>query len=101
MAKVRIALPEVRRLRGISQEFLAVNAGMSQTLLSQIENRRINPRKSELDRLAAVMGYEYDSETLLLPYDEWVEKFGGKLKEILKSSDDIIISKQNERTALE
>lgn len=61
----------LRRLRGeraLSQEKLAVDAGVAAPYLSRIEQSRVNPTIDVLDRLAGALGVDVD--VLLRAYDE-------------------------------
>jgi predicted transcriptional regulator len=55
--------------------------GASQVLVSGIESGRINPRTSEIQRIAECLGYIHSPDTLLLPYKEWVKLFGQSVVE--------------------
>ncbi|MGI3898902.1 MAG: helix-turn-helix domain-containing protein [Janthinobacterium lividum] len=57
----------LRALRGLSQEALAVDAGVAAPYLSGIERRFVNPTIDVLDRLANALGVEVDE--LLRAYD--------------------------------
>lgn len=57
----------LRALRGLSQEALAIDAGVAAPYLSGIERRVVNPTVDVLDRLAGALGVEVD--VLLRPYD--------------------------------
>ena len=57
----------LRALRGLSQEALAVDAGVAAPYLSGIERRAVNPTLDVLERLATALGVEVD--TLLRAYD--------------------------------
>ncbi len=46
-------LSHLRRLRGIQQKALAFDSGLGRTLLSKIENGRVNPSEDEVRRIAA------------------------------------------------
>lgn len=62
-ARARLAW-NVRRLRtgrGLTQEKLAVDAGVAAPYLSRIERGVVNPTIDILDRLAAALGVEVDS----------------------------------------
>ena len=60
-------LKRLRLARGISQESLAVDSGVSATYVSQIETLTYNPTVAILDRLAATMGV--DISELFAPLD--------------------------------
>ena len=57
----------LRALRGLSQEALAIDAGVAAPYLSGIERRVVNPTLDILDRLAKALGVEVD--VLLRGYD--------------------------------
>ena len=69
-ARARLAW-NLRRLRGdraLSQEKLAVDAGVAAPYVSHIERGSVNPTIDVLDRLAGALGVEVDA--LLRAYDE-------------------------------
>ena len=54
-------LKELRELAGMSQQSLAVSAGLSVSLVSQIERgSRIDPRVSTISALATALGVSLD-----------------------------------------
>jgi predicted transcriptional regulator len=60
-------LREARKDRGVSQRELAERAGVSQPLISRIENEDVDPRLSTLHRIAAAINQEEhiaDDETV-------------------------------------
>ncbi|WP_082490338.1 helix-turn-helix transcriptional regulator [Methylobacterium sp. Leaf91] len=62
---------QLRSVRGLSQETLAVDAGVAAPYLSGIERGLVNPTVDVLDRLAGALSVEVD--VLLRAYDESVE----------------------------
>lgn len=50
----------LRAARGLSQEALAVDAGVAAPYLSRIESGSVNPTITILDRLAVALGVEVD-----------------------------------------
>lgn len=58
----------LRAARGLSQETLAVDAGVATPYLSGIERGVVNPTLDVLDRLARALAVEID--VLLRAYDE-------------------------------
>lgn len=58
----------LRSVRGLSQEALAVDAGVATPYLSGIERGAVNPTVDVLDRIAGALGVEVDA--LLKPFDE-------------------------------
>ena len=56
---------EARKQRGLSQEVLALDAGMKRSYLSDLERGTRNPSVKALGRLAAALGVEPAS--LLVP----------------------------------
>ncbi len=58
---------QIRAARGLSQETLAVDAGVAAPYLSGIERGTVNPTVDVLDRLAGALGVEIDA--LLRAYD--------------------------------
>ncbi|WP_237480600.1 helix-turn-helix domain-containing protein [Lichenibacterium dinghuense] len=68
--RVRLAwnVRHLRVARGLSQEALAVDAGVAAPYLSNIEQARVNPTIDVLDRLAGALGVEVD--TLLRAHDQ-------------------------------
>src|SRR4051794_8469577 len=67
-ARLAWNLRRLRSLRGLSQETLAVDAGVAAPYVSGIERGIVNPTVDVLDRLAAALGVEVDA--LLRAYDE-------------------------------
>ena len=57
----------LRTARGLSQETLAVDAGVAAPYLSGIERGVVNPTVDVLDRLSSALGVEVDA--LLRSYD--------------------------------
>ena len=53
-------LATLRRKAGISQKELARKSGIPATLLSKIENGRVNPSREELSWMAPVLGVSED-----------------------------------------
>lgn len=52
---------QLRVSRGLSQEKLAVDAGVATPYLSRIEQAKVNPTVDVLDRLAGALGVEVDA----------------------------------------
>lgn len=67
--RVRLAwnVRQLRAARGLSQETLAVDAGVAAPYLSRIENGSVNPSIDVIDRLARALGVEVD--VLLRAFD--------------------------------
>ena len=61
----------LRAARGLSQETLAVDAGVAAPYLSGIERGAVNPTVDVLDRLAGALGVEVDE--LLHAFDAAAE----------------------------
>lgn len=59
---------QLRVMRGLTQEKLAVDASVAAPYLSGIERREVNPTIDVLDRLAEALGVEVDR--LLRTFDE-------------------------------
>lgn len=57
-AKVAWNLRRIRVSKGISQEALALDAGVDRTYVSRLERNRENPSLGVLDRLAAALSVE-------------------------------------------
>ena len=66
-ARLAWNLRSLRAERGLSQETLAVDAGVAAPYVSGIERGLVNPTIDVLDRLAAALGIEIDR--LLRAYD--------------------------------
>jgi transcriptional regulator with XRE-family HTH domain len=75
---VKTALAHLRRKMGISQDQLSnmCGTGYDQKLISQIETLRLNPRESEINRIARVLGYNEPPETLLWEPEKWMKTYG-------------------------
>lgn len=61
-------LRRIRVDRGLSQERLAIDAGVDPSYVSQIETETYNPTVGVLDKLSAALGVDV-GELLLLPPD--------------------------------
>lgn len=59
-------LRRIRVARGLSQESLAVDAGVDPSYVSQVETESYNPTVGILDKLAGALGVDV-SELLALP----------------------------------
>lgn len=65
-ARVAWNLRRIRASRGVSQESLAVDAGVDRSYVSGIEREEFNPTVDILDRLAAALAVDV-ADFLLLP----------------------------------
>lgn len=82
---------QLRASRGLSQETLAVDAGVAAPYLSRIENGTVNPSIDVMDRLARALGVEVDS--LLRAFDAAGERpqplrAGRKPRSVRERSDE-------------
>lgn len=66
-ARLAWNIRQLRAARGLSQETLAVDAGVAAPYLSGIERGTVNPTVDVLDRLAGALDVEVD--VLLRAYD--------------------------------
>jgi len=55
MCSIGTKIRKIRELKGYSQEFLAIQLGMSQNNYSRIENNDINVTLSKLQKIAEVL----------------------------------------------
>lgn len=57
----------MRKMRGLTQEELAVKAGIARTSISNIEVDRQNPSLAKLEEIANAMGYRIHLTFKLIP----------------------------------
>jgi transcriptional regulator with XRE-family HTH domain len=61
LSPIALRLKELREIAGMSQQSLAVSAGVSVSLVSQIERgSRVDPRMSTITALATALGVSLD-----------------------------------------
>jgi len=56
---VRQWLKELRRSKNLTQEQLAKMAGISRTMITEIENGNANPSVEVAKKIAAVLGFDW------------------------------------------
>ncbi len=88
------ALSVLRRSRGFNQTELgdACKRPLQQTIVSQIENRILNPTEEQINDIAEVLQYPYAPPSLLLSQEKWAEQFG----EMMKLGEDDLVGIEEE-----
>lgn len=81
----------IRRIKGISQYRLEDATGICQTMISQIENRRMNPKIEELEKIAVCLDYHLPVATLLQTVEEWEKTYGQLSSKTIVIPSEVII----------